>query len=78
VFRQGVAVNNNNVKEYDDAFAFHWPHDDINHPHELAGCMCRAKQEDSPLVYANLIAEGHLLPVLFVCFNHTVFTLIRL
>lgn len=31
VFRQGMAVNQNTIKEFNDGFSFHWLQDAIHH-----------------------------------------------
>jgi len=60
---QGMAVNHNIVKVYDEEFSFHWLQDAVPHAHERAGCVHQAKRQDSPLIQAKFSGKGCLLPV---------------
>jgi hypothetical protein len=41
----------------------HWFQDAVHYSHELAGCICQAKWQDSPLVLTKFSRKGRLLPV---------------
>jgi hypothetical protein len=63
MLRQGTGVNFTIVKVYEDEFLFHWLQDAIHHAHELAGCVCQAIWQDSPLVQVKFSGKGPLLSV---------------
>jgi len=60
MFRQGTAVNHNIIQVHDDESVFHWLQDAVRHAHELAGFLCQAKWQDSPLIETKLSGEGCL------------------